>query len=438
MSTKTKTTRRTLAALAAAAVTALALTACVAGGPTASDDKSGKNVELTFLTFETPNLNAKFWDDSIARASAKVPGVTIKKLVAPTTDRDAYARQLDSTGKLPDIMVAVSPTGLAEVGKLAEFSEDELTDWISPKSNSFDGKIYQLATNTQTVPTVYYRKADFEKAGITALPKNWDEFLAACEKLKNAGINPIVVNGGGADVWANAYALIGIIGTDVYAKQPSFLADLNAGKTDFSNPLFVDAIKKFKTLVDKGYVTQSTLSDNYADGQAKFIAGTAGAMYPMGSWFTVAPKPEQQEELDVFPWPTNDGSLIVPVYTGGGLSVSSKAADVELAKKWAIAWSKDPQNAESGVKADGLISGLKDFKTPEGTTPLFDKNLEIYKEAISTGTAVTVFGTEGGTPSLPAGLMNEVYAAVGQLIGGQSDVDGFINYLNGKLKELTQ
>ncbi len=86
------------------------------------------NVKMTFLTFETPNLTAAYWDDIIAKASAAVPGVTIEKLVAPTVDRDAYARQLDSTGQLPDIMIAVNPTGLAEVGKLAEFTADDLSD----------------------------------------------------------------------------------------------------------------------------------------------------------------------------------------------------------------------------------------------------------------------------------------------------------------------
>ncbi|MEV6013797.1 ABC transporter substrate-binding protein, partial [Streptomyces sp. NPDC051976] len=50
----------------------LALTACSAGGsgaskPAASGGKAG-DVTLTFLTFETPNLTAKYWDDAIARA----------------------------------------------------------------------------------------------------------------------------------------------------------------------------------------------------------------------------------------------------------------------------------------------------------------------------------------------------------------------------------
>src|SRR6185312_14642263 len=152
------------------------------------------------------------------------------------------------------------------------------------------------------------------------------------EKLKAAGIQPLVVNGGGADTWANIYVLAGLVGSDVYAKNPEFLAQLAEGKTDFSSPEFAGAVDKFKLLIDKGYISPSTLSKTYPEGQEAFLAGE-GAMYPMGSWFTVAPNAEQQKGLGVFPWPTDDGSLVVSAFTGGGLSVSSSAPDVAKAKE---------------------------------------------------------------------------------------------------------
>ncbi|MFE7332928.1 ABC transporter substrate-binding protein, partial [Streptomyces sp. NPDC057565] len=181
-----------------AALGLVALTGCAVGGGSEGGDgnSSGGEVTLSLLTFETPNLTASYWDDIIARTSAKVPGVKIKKLVAPSAEqRNEYARQLDSTGALPDIMVAIDPAGLAEGGKLAQFSKKELADWANPTANSFNGKIYQLPTNSQTWQ-IYYRKAAFEKAGITTAPKKWDDLLAAVGKLKAAGIKPFVIGGG--------------------------------------------------------------------------------------------------------------------------------------------------------------------------------------------------------------------------------------------------
>ena len=78
--------------LAAATAAIIGLTAaCSAGGSSTPSGSASGGTTLTFLTFETPNLNAAFWDAAIARTSAKVPGVTIKKLVSPTTDRATYA-----------------------------------------------------------------------------------------------------------------------------------------------------------------------------------------------------------------------------------------------------------------------------------------------------------------------------------------------------------
>jgi len=390
-------------------------------------------VKMTFLTFETPNLTAAYWDDIIAKASAQVPGVVIEKLVAPTVDRDAYARQLDSSGQLPDIMIAVNPTGLAEVGKLAEFSTEELADWVNPTANSFDGKIYQLATNTQTIPTIFYRIADFEKAGIGAPPKTWAELLDAAEKLKAAGITPFNLGGGGADTWADMYPLIALVATEVYAKDPAWLRKLSAGETTFKDPMFVAAATKLKLLVDKGYIDPALLSNDYAATQASFLGGT-GAMYPMGSWFTVAPDAEQQKQYGVFPWPTEDGSVVVAAYTGGGLSVSSKAPDVAKAKQWAIAFSK--ANTDAGAKFDALFVSLKGYTPPADMPPLYTATLKLYNDAVATGTVVPPFTVEAGIPSLPPGMSAQVASAVADLISGRKDVDGFVSYLDEKLTEL--
>ncbi len=427
--------KKTIAGVGVLAAAVAMLTGCTVGADTGSDE-SGE-VTLTFLTFETPNLDAAYWDETIKRTNELVPGVKIERLVAPSTDRDAYARQLDSTGELPDIMVAVNPTGLAEAGKLAEFSEKELDNWIDPTSNSFDGKIYQLPTNTQTIPNIYYSKAAFETAGITETPTTWDELLDASGKLKAAGITPFVINGGGADTWANIYALDGLIGTEVYANNPDFLGQLASGDTDFSDPDFVTAVTKFKDLIDQGYVSPSTLSQTYAEGQEAFLAGE-GAMYPMGSWFSVAPDEAAQEGLGVFAWPSDDGSLIMPTYTGGGLSVSSSAPDVDKAKEWALAWSQVQENNNGGVLNDGLFVALKDFTVPDGTTKLYDESLALYDEAVENGTVVTVFGNEGGIPSLPSGFNAEVFAAITDLVNGRIDVDGFVDHLNQKYAELTR
>jgi ABC-type glycerol-3-phosphate transport system substrate-binding protein len=418
--------------LAASAVVALA--GCTAGSAPATT--TGK-VTLSLLTFETPNLTAKIWDDEIAATNKVVPGVTIKKLVAPNADRNAYATQLDSTGQLPDIMVAVTPTAFAQEGKLAAFTKAELANWISPTSNSFDGKIYQLPTNTQTVPMIYYRKADFTKAGITAVPKTWTELLADAAKLKAAGITPFNIGGGGADTWADLYSLKALVSTEVYAKNPTWMHDLVTGKTNFQDPLFVAAVTKFKQLIDNQYVDPALLSNDYAATQASYLAGT-GAMYPMGSWFTTAPDATQQPGYGVFPWPTDSGKVVVPAFTGGGLSVSAGAPNVGLAKKWALAFSQLKQNEDSGVHNDGLFIAIKGYTAPADVPALYAQTLAIYNDALKTGTVTNSFGEEGGTDSLLPGFSDKVAAAVSDLINSRKSVSEFTTFLDDQWKALSK
>lgn len=425
--------KRTNGVATATALGLVALAGCAVGGGDEGGDGSGGEVTLSLLTFETPNLTAEYWDDIIARTNAEVPGVKIKKLVAPSAEqRNEYVRQLDSTGALPDIMVAIDPAGLAEAGKLTEFSEKELADWVSPTANSFDGEIYQLPTNSQTWQ-VYYRKADFEKAGISTPPKRWDDLLAAVDKLKAAGITPFVIGGGAPDGLGPRWTFAQLMADEVYAKDPEWLDKLVAGKTDFSDPLFVNAVTKMEALANKDNV--DNLSATYAQAQDDFLAGK-GAMYPMGSWFPAAPDKAQQKQIGVFPMPTQDGSLVLPVYTGGGLSVSDGAADVARAKKWAIEFSK--LNADGGARYDGLFVALKGYKPPAGLPPLYNATLDVYDEARSSGTVTPSFGNEAGIPALPSGFIPKADAALNDLLNGRADPDQFVTTLNEELEELSR
>jgi ABC-type glycerol-3-phosphate transport system substrate-binding protein len=427
--------KKLLPALAAVIATAVALAGCSTGGasPTAKPS-TGATVTLKLLTFETPNLTPKYWHDIIAKTSAQVPGVKIDQIVAPSSEtRDAYARQLDSTGQLPDIMVAISPDGLAQQGKLAAFTPSQLKDWVAPTANSFAGKTYQLPTNTQTWQA-FYNKALFAKAGIQTPPTTWSALLADAGKLKAAGIPPFVI-GGGPDTNGPEWFFEPIVANETYAHDKNFLKDLVANKTNFSNPLFVNALKQADTIAQDGYVDQAALSKGYADTQSAFLAGE-GAMYVMGSWFPAAPSTSQQSKFGVFPIPTNSGALVLPAFTGGGLSVSSSSKDVAKAQAWAIAFSKE--NVDAGARYDSLFPALKDAKLPSDLPALYNETYALYKKAIAKGTITTSIGQEGGTVSLPAGFAADLNAALLDLLSGRATVDQTVQVLNSKYTELSK
>src|SRR5438552_3441616 len=193
-----------LGATALAAVVALG--ACTVKD-TSNSSTGGAKKEITFLTFETPNLTPQYWDAAIKRVTTKYPDISVKRLVSPTADgRTAYAKQLLQSGQFPDVMIAVSPAGFAEAGNLYAWQPDELKDFVFPTANPIKGKYFQLPANTQTIPPVYYNKKMFADAGVTSTPKTWADLLDAAGKLKAKGTTPFAI-GGGKDGFASSMIL---------------------------------------------------------------------------------------------------------------------------------------------------------------------------------------------------------------------------------------
>src|SRR5947207_14506952 len=126
----TSLTRRQALGAAVGLIAGAAVQGC-STTDTSNGNGSGSGTKtITFLTFETPNLTPQVWDAAIKRVTDKNPDITVKKLVSPTQDRTAYAKQLLASNQLPDVLIAVSPAGFAESGNLYAWNPDELKDFI--------------------------------------------------------------------------------------------------------------------------------------------------------------------------------------------------------------------------------------------------------------------------------------------------------------------
>lgn len=411
--------RRTLAFAAAALASVVALGACSVGVPISNQPAgAGGAVEISFLTFETPNLTPEVWDSAIKRALASTPGVTVKKLVAPSQDRTTYAQQLLTSGQFPDVMVAVNPGGFAQGGNLYPWKPEELADFVCPTCGSIDGQVYQLPANTQAIPMIYYNKALFAKAGIAAPPKTYAELLDVAAKLKAAGVTPFLA-GGGHDALGPTWA--GILATEVYAKHPNWIADRRAGKVTFADPEFLAGATKLADLAAKGYLDKAGLSMDYAAGQQAFLDGK-GAMYAMGNWFAAAadsPKTKPPFEVGQFFWPSDDGKLVAPGFTGGGLQVNAKSAHVEEAKKFALAFQLDKQNLDASVKNDGLIPAIKGYTPPADAGPVFQEGAKLWQQAVDQKAVVDAFGFAVGDAAPPQGLIPDWDTSAQDLVSGK-------------------
>jgi ABC-type glycerol-3-phosphate transport system substrate-binding protein len=415
--------RRSLAPAGALLAAVIALSACSVGENKSNNTQSsGKKQQITFLTFESPNLTAAYWDAAIKRVTDKYPDITVKKLVSPTADgRTAYAKQLLQSGQFPDVMIAVSPAGFAEAGNLYAWSQEELKDFLFPTANPIKGKYYQLPANTQTIPPIYYNKTMFASAGISSTPKTWAELLDASAKLKAKGYTPFVI-GGGKDAFASSMILAGVVSTDVYGKTPDWMTQRRENKVKFTDPDFEKAAAKFADLAAKGYIDKSNVSRDYAATEQAFLDGK-GAMYPMGNWFAAAADSKKHNfEIGVFNFPTDDGKLVVPAYTGGGMVVSATAKNLDAAKKFALAFQLDKAQLDASVKSDGLFPAIRGYTPPSDVGPVYKAGYALYQQAVAQNAVVHTFRWETADDGLLPGMTDKVDAAAQDLITGRKTV----------------
>ena len=136
-----------------------------------------------------------------------------------------------------------------------------------------NNELYSMPFNSST-PILYYNKDMFEEHGWT-IPETWDEFLALCDKIEAAGIQPLYL--GYKDTWTclapwNALA-VGLTDSDTCNQ-------VNMGNTTFTEE-YRETAEKIRVLLD--YAEPNPYAYGYNDACTAFAKGQS-AMYPIGSY----------------------------------------------------------------------------------------------------------------------------------------------------------
>jgi glucose/mannose transport system substrate-binding protein len=115
---------------------------------------------------------------------------------------------------------------LVEAGLMRDLTEiAEKNKWrevIKPSSLldscTLDGKVYCVPVNIHSQQWLWLSNAAFEKAGVP-VPTNWDEYVTAAPKLREAGITPLAM---GQQPWQTTLAfqvlMTAIAGPETYTK----------------------------------------------------------------------------------------------------------------------------------------------------------------------------------------------------------------------------
>jgi glucose/mannose transport system substrate-binding protein len=187
---------------------------------------------------------------------------------------------------------------------------------------TYEGKYVAAPVNIHRVNWIWANPDVLKKAGI-AMPTTWDEFNAAADKLKAAGITPLAHGG---QPWQDATVfetvVLGIGGPDFYHKAFVELDDATL-RSDTMVKVF-DEMRKLRGYVDEGFSNRewNLATGMVMNGQAAFqIMGdwakgefTAAGKKP-GVDFLCAPTPGTQGYL------LNTDSFVFFTVKGGGPDV---------------------------------------------------------------------------------------------------------------------
>jgi raffinose/stachyose/melibiose transport system substrate-binding protein len=419
---------------ALAAVCVLIAAAVAALGATAANARDHDDVTITWMMFTTSNLPLSYWQDIVDRFEAKNPGIKVKLLPAPTTDRDAYAKQLLASGQFPDVLQSITLQDYASQGLLYAWTPAEQAKWnvLFPHAGQLNGKQYSIPNNSQVIPLVYYNKTTFSKLNLKP-PTTWAQFLQVCAKIKASGQTPLAI-GGSQDTWASWIFLGGMFSTNVLGKNPNWILQRKQNKVHFTDPLVAKTFNAWAGLSKAGYFNKNALSLNYAGMQQEFLDGKE-AMYPMGTWAASKTAVGAAKfGVGVFRLPPFSGPPVQAVFTNGGAVVNAKSARLDAAKKLAAFWSLDPLANATLARNDAGLIATKNFKQPTGLPQVFYQTAALYNQKSTKAHPLrnvdVMFFNNGDRASVPG--MDAFYASAAQNILLGRSVQSQLKFLDGQ------
>jgi raffinose/stachyose/melibiose transport system substrate-binding protein len=307
---------------------------------------SAQDVTIDWWHINTTEAEAAFYQALADEFMAANPGVTIEITILGNADFKPRLTTVMQAGDPPDLFQSWGG------GVLWQFADAGLVRDISPELNAGDGawknsfsaqaalSLYSQGEAYYGVPVtwgavgVFYNKALFAQAGLDPEnpPATWDEFIAAVEALKAAGITPISL--GELEKWPGhfwwVYLAIRLGGED------AFLAAYDRSGS-FADEPFVQAGEYLEQLVALEPFPDGFLGLGYGDQFTYFANGSAG-MELMGQWapnlYNSVEGSTVAEDLGWFPFPTIEGGAGNPddVLGGGdGFAVGANAPDETVA-----------------------------------------------------------------------------------------------------------
>jgi raffinose/stachyose/melibiose transport system substrate-binding protein len=233
-----------------------------------------------------------------------------------------------------------------------------------------DGKVFGVPTGTAMGGGILYNKKIYKDLGLS-VPKTWAEFEANNEKIKAAGIAPVIATFG--DTWTSQLFVLG----DFYNVQqavPSFAADYTDNKAKYATT--PAAMAGFNYLAEgfaKGWWQKDYATTKYEQG-LKLLADGKGAHFPMLSFALptiAANSPDAVNDIGFFGQPGTDAAKAgATIWMPAATYIPKTSKNIDAAKDF-LAFIASPAgaDAQTAAIAPGGPYMIKGAKLPDTVLP---------------------------------------------------------------------
>ena len=333
-------------------LTATCLAGCGGSGKEETEKKTvgeeknaGDKVKLRLMSISTDGNQTKILEYIKENLAEALPDVEVE--FEPGGGGEDMANKLktyNASGDLPDVWYSTADSAAAirsagNMENLTDYVTEDgfLDNYAIPDALKFsDGNIYCLTSGADTyfTPRIFYNTAIFEEYGLE-IPKTYEELLDICRKLKEIGKVPMAVPGQGG--WAPQLYMMQ---TMIQIEDPQVAMDLLQNKTDFSNPVAINAANRIQELAKAGAFPDGVTNLSYTNARDMFTSGRS-AMFGGFTWEVPAMAALEDIKVDLFMWPSAKEGVEVEETTQywgsplNGYAVNPDGANVETAVKLA-------------------------------------------------------------------------------------------------------
>ena len=372
--------RRSFVSAATASVAAMTLAprsrAYGQGTPVVNEDISGTVVYWSTYNTVSPEYQV-LTEQVIPAFNERYPNIKIDAQSIPDTEMRQKLLTAAAGGETPDVarMDIVQVPEFAEMGALAAV-DDLVPDWASYAeqfypgplaTNLYNGKYYGIPLDTNT-RVLFYNPALLEEAGITDPPATFDDFTAAAQTLKDAGI--VAYSEGGTSAWNMLpwmWSNGGGITNEDYTQATGVL---NGEAT-------VGAVEMVKGWLDNGMMSEAVLGGGLATSQE--LAEGSVAMIVDGPWMPAIFKAQYPDfEFGLAPFPEGPGGSISVV--GGENTVLFDASENKEAALAFAMFLADPQ-AQLAMATTGQMPVLSEITAEDDVPDYFPTFLDQLQTA---------------------------------------------------------